>query len=400
LISAISTTFRQFAGTLTEDVICPTLRLICVGSESVSQQDIEVYRKRFADHCILVIKYASNETGTIRNLFLAKSTRVGENIVPVGHAVEDKAVLLLDETGQPVGFDSIGEIAVKSRYLSPGYWRRPDLTDAKFLPDPNGGAERIYLTGDLGRMTPDGCLFHLGRNDLAVKVRRYSVETAEIEMALLDHPNVKQAAVVACEEPDGAARLVAYFVPRNVPAPNSSELRSFVQGQLSEYMIPSTFAMLGALPLTPNGKVDRLNLPRPGRSRPELDAPYQAPTTVAEKNMAKIWTKVLGLDQVGIHDNFFALGGHSLSAMQVVSRIRDIFQVELPLRHLFETSTITALVNRIEEKQRTSSRDKFSPYQPSQETTPCRFPLPSSAYGSCINWTRKILLITSPRSWA
>ena len=357
----VATTFRQFTGMLTEDEICPALRLINIGSESVSQQDVEVYRKHFADHCILVIKYASNETGTIRNLFLAKSTQVEGSVVPVGHAVEDKVVLLLDERGKPVGFDSIGEIAVKSRYLSPGYWRRPDLTGAKFLSDPTGGDERIYLTGDLGRMTPDGYLFHLGRNDLSVKVRGYKVETVEIEMALLDHPNIKQVAVVAHEEGDGDARLVAYLVPRQVPSPNSSELRSFLQGQFPDYMIPSAFVVLDALPLTPNGKVDRHNLPYPGKSRPELDTPYIAPTTSVEEKLAKIWTEVLSLDQVGIHDNFFDLGGNSLLAMQVISRIRDVFRVELALRHLFETRTLAALVDFIEKNHRMTNRDELRP---------------------------------------
>jgi len=360
----VATTFRQFAGALTEGQVCPALRLICIGSESVSQQDVEVYRKHFADHCILVIKYAANETGTIRNLFLAKSTQVEGSVVAVGHAVEDKVVLLLDERGKPVGFDSIGEIAVKSRYLSAGYWRRPDLTDAKFLPDPNGGDDRIYLTGDLGRMTPDGCLFHLGRNDLTVKIRGYRVETAEIEMALLDHPNIKQVAVVAREERDGDARLVAYLVPQNLPSPNSSELRSILQGNFPDYMIPSAFVLLDALPLTPNGKVDRHNLPHPGRSRPELDTPYRAPTNSVEEKLANIWTDVLSLDQVGIDDNFFALGGHSLLATQVISRIRDVFQVELPLRRLFETPTVAALVDCIEKNHRVTSRDELQFIRP------------------------------------
>jgi amino acid adenylation domain-containing protein len=182
------------------------------------------------------------------------------------------------------------------------------------------------------------------------------VETAEIEMALLDHPNIKQAAVVARAERDGDARLVAYLVAQNSPGPNSSELRSFVQERFADYMIPSAFVLLDGLPLTPNGKVDRHNLPDPGRSRPELDTPYQPPTTAVEEKLVKIWAEVLSLDRVGIQDNFFALGGHSLLATQVISRIRDLFQVELPLRRLFETPTIAALVDSIEKLHRMTER--------------------------------------------
>jgi len=239
-----------------------------------------------------------------------------------------------------VGSGDIGEIAVKSCYLSPGYWRRPDLTELAFLPDPEGGSERIYRTGDLGRMLPDGLLQHLGRKDFQVKVRGYRVEISEIELILLDFPAVKEAVVVAREDRPGDQRLVAYLVQNQQSVPTVSGLRRFLNEKLPEYMIPSAFVLLDALPLTPNGKVNRLALPPPGNARPEMDNPFVAPGTPIEVELAKMWAEVLSLDEVGIHDNFFDLGGHSLLATQVISRVINTFKVELPIKSLFESPTV------------------------------------------------------------
>jgi len=271
--------------------------------------------------------------------------------VPVGYAVEDKEVILLDEGGCEVGVGQVGEIAVKSRYLAAGYWREPELTKARFLLDPNGGDQRIYLTGDLGRMEPDGCLFHLGRRDFQVKIRGYRVEVSEVEMALLEHAAVKEVAVASREVQSGDRRLVAYFVPTGQPAAGVRELRNFLKDRLPDYMIPSAFVMLRTLPLTPNGKVDRLALPEPEKSRPELGTPFVAPSTPVEEELSRIWAEVLSLDQVGIRDNFFDLGGHSLAAARVVSQVIKQFQLELPLQSLFQSPTVAEMAMIITENQ-------------------------------------------------
>jgi acyl carrier protein len=286
-----------------------------------------------------------------RKFFMDKETPITGGVVPVGYAVEDNEVLLLDEAGHAVGFNHIGEIAVKSRYIAPAYWRRPDLTTATFLPDPEGGNARTYRTGDLGLMLPDGCLLHLGRKDFQVKIRGHRIELAEVEMALLDRGDIKEAVVVAREDHPGDLRLVAYLVPVSHPAPTVSDLRCLLQAKLPDYMIPAAFVMLDALPLTPNGKVDRHALPAPGSARPSLASPFVVPRTPTEDRLAQIWAEVLSLERVGIHDNFLDLGGHSLLAMQIASRAHDTFHVEVPLQSLFEVATVADMAAVIAEHQ-------------------------------------------------
>ena len=179
--------------------------------------------------------------------------------------------MILDDEGQEIGFNQVGEIAVKSRYLSPGYWRSPDLTQTRFLPDPDGGDQRICLTGDLGRMLPDGCLEHLGRKDLRANIRGYMVEVVEVELALLDIDPIEEAVVVARDDAGGNERLVAYIVLKPQSVATVSELRRVLAETLPDYMIPAAFVTMDALPLTPTGKVDRLVLPDTGSTRPELD---------------------------------------------------------------------------------------------------------------------------------
>jgi len=342
---------RQMIDALTGEEEFPNLRVIQLGAMPITRGDVELYKKHFSSECILVHTMGSTECGIARHYFIHKASQIAGSTIPVGYAVEDKEVILLDEGGCEVGVGQVGEIAVKSRYLSPGYWRKPQLTLAKFLPDPNGGDQRIYLTGDLGRMEPDSRLFHLGRKDFQVKIRGYKVELNEVEIALLEHPAVKEVAVVGREVPPGDAQIIAYFVPGGEPVPTVSELRSFLTRKLPDYMIPSVFVMLPALPLMLNGKVDRLALPEPGKSRPELGTPFVAPSTPVEEELSRIWSEVLSLDQVGIRDNFFDLGGHSLAAARVVSQVIKQFQLELPLQSLFQSPTVAEMAVIITETQ-------------------------------------------------
>ncbi len=335
-----STVFRPLVSALSRPEEFPKLRLIRLGGESVSKGDVELYKKHFPPDCILVIGLGTSETATIRKYFIDKETQIIGNNVPVGYPMEDMKVLLLNDEGQEVSFNQIGAIAVKTAYLTPGYWRRPDLTRAAFLSQPKGEGEHIYRTGDLGLMRPDGCLEHHGRIDFQVKVRGQTVEVKEIEMMLLDHAAIKEAVVLGCRDQCGDQRLAAYLVPATQPAPTVSDLRRFLKEKLPDYMIPSVFVIQDALPLTPTGKVDRLALPAPNKSRPELGNSYVAPSTPVEKELAQIWAEVLSLDEIGIHDNFFDLGGHSLLATQVISRVINAFKVELPIKSLFESPTV------------------------------------------------------------
>jgi len=347
----VSTVYRHFVSTLNGEEKFPDLRLINVGSESVSEQDVEAYKKHFCSNSILAVWLAATETGTIRQYFIDKETRLNGGIVPVGYAVEDKEILLLDQAGKEVGFNQVGEIAVKSRFLSPGYWRSPDLTQSKFLPDPNSRDKRIYLTGDLGLMLPDGCLVHHGRKDFQVKIRGHRVEVAEIDTRLLEHPAIKEAVVIGTEMASGNTRLIAYLVAAREPGPSINEIRGFLKETLPDHFVPSKFVFLAALPLTLNGKMDFRSLPDPGNSRPVLETAFVPPRTPVEKELAQIWAEVLSIDKIGIHDNFFDLGGHSLTATRVVTRVIRYFQLEIPLRCLFESPTVSQMAAVITEHQ-------------------------------------------------
>jgi amino acid adenylation domain-containing protein len=351
---SVPTVFRQFANTLTGREEFPELRLIRLGGEPVHPEDVHLYKKYFPSDSIFVNSYGASEAASVLRHCVDKDTEISDAMVPVGYPLGDVEILLLDDEGAAVGFDQVGEIAIKSRYTSPGYWRRPDLTRAAFMTDPQDESQRIYRTGDLGYRQPDGCLVVTGRNDFRVKIRGFRIEVAEIELALRGLSKVKEAAVVAHEDQRGEKQLVAYVVPESEQVPTTSELRDLLKDKLPDYMVPSTFVLLDALPLTPNGKLDRLALPAPSLTRPQLDTNFVAPRTPVEERLVEIWEEVLALERVGIHDDFFELGGHSLLATRVVSRVRKVFQVELPLRYLFETPTVAGLAGRIEAVQQSA----------------------------------------------
>jgi amino acid adenylation domain-containing protein len=340
--------FRKVCETLTAEHAFPHLRLLLLVSETIYKSDVDLYKKYFTPDCILSTGISSSETGLMRDFLIDHKTELTGNEVPVGYPVENKEILLLDDDGRPIGFNEVGEIAVRSSYISPGYWRLPELTKAKFKADPNEQGSPLYLTGDLGLMFPDGCLVHKGRKDYRVKVRGYGVEIREVETVLQGHPEVTDVAVIARPNESGEARLLAYFTVRAQPGPGVSELQRFLRQKLPNYMIPSAFVMLDKMPLSATGKIDRQALPEPGRARPRIDTYFVAPATSIEKKLAEIWTDVLSLDEVGVQDNFFDLGGHSLSATQVVSRIIQHFQVDLPVQSLFEMPTIKAMGVTIE----------------------------------------------------
>jgi acyl carrier protein len=203
----------------------------------------------------------------------------------------------------------------------------------------------------LGKRLDDGCFELLGRKDFLVKVRGFRVETGDVEEKLSVHPGIKEAAVIGHTKNSGDTRLVAYIVPTKRPGPSASELRTFLKERLPDYMIPSAFVTLDGLPRTPAGKIDRKALPDPGNARPNLDTPFVIPQTPVEARLVQIWAEVLSLDAVGILDNFFDLGGHSLAATRVVSQVIKQFQLELPLQSLFQSPTVAEMAAVIAENQ-------------------------------------------------
>jgi hypothetical protein len=265
-------------------------------------------------------------------------------------------VLLLDGDGKAVGANQVGEIAVRSHYLSAGYWRRPDLTAAAFLADPEGGAARIFRTGDLGCMLPDGCLVHRGRKDSHVKIRGYSVELAEIEAALIELDGVKEAVVATKENRQGNQVLVAYVVPTEASPVPVGAFRKGLAEKLPDYMMPSAFIVLDRFPRIGPGKVNLRALPAPGTARPDLDVAFALPRTPVEEKIVEIWSQLLDVDQVGIHDHFLDLGGDSLLASRIISRVIEVFHIAVQLRILFDTPTVAHMAAVIDHALATQSK--------------------------------------------
>ncbi|MFL6289707.1 MAG: amino acid adenylation domain-containing protein [Thermoanaerobaculia bacterium] len=264
----------------------------------------------------------------------------------IGWPVAGTRAVLLDPWGNPVPAGIPGEVWLGGAGLARGYLHRPDLTAERFLPDPfSGPGERLYRTGDLARRRADGSLELLGRIDHQVKLRGFRIELGEIEAALLAHPAVREAAVLAVDaaNPDGDRRLAAYVAP---PV-EVEELRGHLAARLPSYMVPGAWVMLDALPRTPNGKLDRKALPRPDLSAGGDG--FVPPETPEERTLAGIWADVLGLERVGLHDDFFRLGGHSLLATRVMARVRRELAVDLPLRSLFQAPTVGGLSRAVRE---------------------------------------------------
>jgi amino acid adenylation domain-containing protein len=261
-------------------------------------------------------------------------------IVNIGRRLPNKQVFVLDVHLQPLPIGVPGEMYIGGN-LSRGYWHRPDASAERFLPNPYSDipGARMYRTGDLARYLADGTLEFLGRRDHQVKIRGMRVELGEIEGVLSRHPAVQES-VVALWPHAADERLVAYVVLRHGQELTTQALRRFLRQTLPPYMVPSTVVWLEALPLTPHGKVDRMALPQPDLTHPERPEPFVAPRTPVEERLATIWAEMLGLKRISIHDSFFDLGGHSLIATRMLARVRDVFQVELPLRSLFEQPTL------------------------------------------------------------
>ena len=335
--------FRSMTAALNDNEAFPNLRLICLYGEATYEEDIKLFRRHFSDQCLLVSSLGSSEFGDFAYFFVDKAFKIPGGVVPGGYPIETAQILLLDKSGNLVDRDEVGEIAVRSRYGAAGYWRRPDLTNDRFLVDEADEDTRTFKSGDLGRIGPDGCIFHLGRKDFQVKIRGYRVEILEVETAILECDAVKQAVVCGREDTPGNTQLVAYLISTNMNKPSVSFMRRFLAEKLPDFMIPSFFVWLDSFPLTATGKVDRRALPAPDQSRPELEIRYVAPKTEFEKKVAGIWCELFDIEKIGINDNFFRLGGHSLMATRLMNRVVNQFDVELPVKALWEAPTIAEL---------------------------------------------------------
>ncbi|MEH2001260.1 MAG: amino acid adenylation domain-containing protein [Nostoc sp.] len=329
------------------------LRLVIFGGEALEPKSLQPWFERHGDQLPqLVNMYGITET-TVHVTYrpLSKADLNGTASV-IGRPIPDLQVYVLDEYLQPVPIGVAGEMHVGGAGVARGYLNRPELTAQRFISNPfsNNPKARLYKSGDLARYLPNGELEYLGRIDQQVKIRGFRIELGEIEALLAQHPAIWESAVLVREDEPGNKRLVAYVVPKIEQSPTAAELRRFLKQKLPDYMIPSAFVQLEALPLTANGKVDRRALPVPDTARPELENVFFAPSTPEEKILAAIWTKVLGVEQVGINDNFFALGGDSIRSIQVLSQAKEQ-GLSLSVQQLFQYQTIHELVQELKTQE-------------------------------------------------
>ncbi|MEH1824939.1 MAG: amino acid adenylation domain-containing protein [Nostoc sp.] len=372
--------FNQLASVVPEAF--KDLRHLLFGGEAVDPKSVKLILSNGAPQQLLHV-YGPTESTTFACWYLVQDIPEGATNIPIGRPLSNTQIYILDSQLQPVPIGTPGELYIGGDGLARGYLNRPELTKEKFIPNPFEGAggrgageqrgqrekgqtdssffspvphlnrqspipsPRLYKTGDLARFLADGNIEFIGRIDNQVKIRGFRIELGEIEALLTQHSDVQQAVVIVREDVPGDKRLVAYIVPKQKPEVSTATLKCFLQEKLPDYMIPAVFVILDSLPLTLNGKVDRRNLPGCDRTRPNLEETFVAPRNSIEEKLAVIWTALLALDQIGVNDNFFQLGGHSLIATQLLSRVREVFQVELSFHHIFDKPTIAGLAQLI-----------------------------------------------------
>jgi amino acid adenylation domain-containing protein len=324
------------------------LRYVIFGGEALELASLRPWIERHGDRePRLVNMYGITETtvhATYRPITLDDLDSGSGSVI--GVPIPDLRLLLLDPHGAPVPVGVPGEVHVGGAGVARGYLNRDQLTAERFLPDPDGSTGgRLYRSGDLARRLENGELEYIGRIDNQVKLRGYRIELGEIEAALAGHPDVTECAVIAREDVPGDRRLVAYVV---TDQPAGEQFRTHLKRRLPDYMVPAHFVVLPRLPLTANGKIDRSELPAPDVEASAVRSEQVAPRTPTESRIAAIWGEALGIPSPGVYDNFFDVGGDSLKAAQIVTKLRSALEIDLGMRHLFEQPTIAGLAEIVD----------------------------------------------------
>jgi amino acid adenylation domain-containing protein len=359
----------------------PTLRYAFFVGDALAKHDV-VRLCRLAPAVTCVNFYGSTETQRAIGYFVVPDTRDTladgyqaqmplKETVPLGRGIQDVQLLVLNALQKLAGVGEMGEVYIRSPHLAAGYLQDTQLTQERFLVNPftNQAQDRLYKTGDLGHYLPDGNVAFLGRADHQIKIRGFRIELEEIQAVLSEHPAIREAVVIAQarERKPADKRLLAFVVPDSSGAvPSNSELSSFLKQRLPDYMIPSVIVTLEALPLTPNLKVDRRALLKLDVDQVQSEETFVEPRNPIEEKLASIWADVLGVKKVGVHDNFFKLGGHSLTAIQLTSRVRQAFLVEIPLLDLFKEPTVANLAAVITKSQEQQKCERINVFKSEQ----------------------------------
>lgn len=345
-LHCVPTIFRMIMDILPSDESLPYLRLLHLGGEPVTKRDVELYKKRFSDHCILVNNFGSSETGPLGQYFVTKQTPISENIVPIHLEVEDKEIFLANKTEATHGEGMIGEIAVRSQYLSPGYWEKSDQDPTRRFTE-EGDTTRTFFTGDLGLEGCDGVILYKGRKDHQVNIRGFRVDLIEIEANIRNLTACKDVAVLTRTSDQHDLQLVAYVVPAQGLISDESLLRSQLSDLLPGYMVPEEFFFLESLPRTATGKVDRQTLSTEARGRDRKPIECMAPQNDLEEELIKIWKDLLAVPAIGIRNRFTDLGGNSLIATRMANRIYDWLGIRLSIGDILGHQTVEELATHI-----------------------------------------------------
>jgi amino acid adenylation domain-containing protein len=355
------------------------IRLLVFSGGLLTSQLLNQVRSKFPQPPQIINIYGQTETIGVCAYPIPANFNGSEGYAPVGSAYPHNQLYVLTEQMQPVSVAETGELYISGDSLARGYLNNPQLNERKFIPNPftTTEGELLYKTGDLARYLPDGNLEIVGRQDFQVKIRGMRVEIEEIETVLMQHPDVQQAAVVGKEDRSGEQIIVAYIVSKQSEI-NISDVRSFIKTKLTDYMIPSAFQILDALPLTPNNKLDRKRLPEPSRENFTVAPPRDE----LELKLIQIWEKVLDLQPIGIHDNFFDLGGHSLVALQLFAQIERIWNKQLSWAILFESSTIAEIAELIRQEDAPTTWSPLVLLKSNKTNTPlfCIHPLGGTVF--------------------
>ena len=338
------------------------VRQLLAGGDVLVLRLVRKFLKQYPE-CRLINGYGPTENGTFSTCGELREMSSDAGSVIIGKAIANSTAYVLDHEMRPALMGEVGELYLGGHGLAYGYWRQPELTAERFVPHPftDRPGDRLYRSGDLGRHLPDGNLEFLGRRDSQVKLRGYRIELGEIEAVLAQHPAVAQAVAIVREDHPGDKRLVAYVVPHSAEQVQTFEIREYLSKTLPEYMVPSAFVFQQTLPLTPNGKIDRRALPAPSQDRSFFEQSYDAPSTGSEKLLADLWAEMLRIDRVGARDNFFHLGGDSLLAGKIISRIYEATGIVLPLSRLFEEPVVASLARYLEAARRENTQNQTPP---------------------------------------
>ncbi len=344
---SVPTLFRHIMNHLTGEKTFPNMRVVNLGGEPVSARDFELFKKHFTRRCIFVNSLACTEAGVYAQYFMDHDSELKEGRIPSGYPTEDMEIVLLDDRGGIISRDQHGEIMIKSRYLSPGYWQNPSIAKATFVLPTDGKKILAYHTGDVGRMQRDGLIEYMGRKDFQVKIRGYRIEITEIEQVLQRHPMIRDAAVIWHGDPDGEKQVTAYVVLHQNEEMHSSRLLAYMRDSLPEHMLPARICFLESLPLTPNGKLDRNALKV---LHPDMMGQKESgaePQTPVEQRLAEMWCQLMKMDQVGIDDNFFDTGGDSLMAIDLFCWIEKEYGKRMSPTMIYQWPTIKQLASII-----------------------------------------------------